>query len=200
MPVYFIGGFKNQCLTDIIFSTCALDHVVGIVLFPDLRIAHMAGQVRRIIAVAEQFFFAAKMDSVFGCDEYGICLTTGVDIIKISIFQFDISGVVKIHCTVFEEGRSGIYTVAVKWLIRVEGYAFVFPVDQIGAGVMTPHFHTAFGVKWGVLEKCVEHTIHLTKTVRIVEPANRRHQVQFLAELCAGCLFFCCLVLFSCIY
>ena len=53
----------------------------------------MAGQVRRIIAVAEQFFFAAKMNPVFGCDEYGICLTAGVDIIKISIFQLDISGV-----------------------------------------------------------------------------------------------------------
>ena len=150
----------------------------------------MAGQVRRIIAVAEQLFFAAKMDSVFGCDEYGICLTAGVDIIKISIFQLDISGVVKIHCTVFEEGRSGIYTVAVKWLIRVEGYTFVFPVDQIGAGVMPPHFHTAFGVKWGVLEKCVEHTIHLTKTVRIVEPANRRHQMQLLTIIRSFFLLF----------
>ena len=141
----------------------------------------MKGKIRRIIRIFHKELLLTEVFSVPARHKNSVRFPAGIDIIVIfPVLQLHISGIVQIHFPVLEKCASGVNSAAVKGLIRIQVHALILPVDHVPAGVMSPHLHSAFAVKGGILEKCVEHALKLTQTIGIIEPSRRRHQMQFL--------------------
>ena len=88
------------------------------------------------------------MHPVRACDQNRIGLPAAVDVVVIlPVFKLNVAGVIQIHLPAFDEGTSGIYTAAVKRLIRIERYSLIFPFDHILTCIMSPHLDSALCVK-----------------------------------------------------
>ena len=70
---------------------------------------------------------------------------------------------------------------AIERLVGQQRGANIFPVHKVAACRMTPGLNTALDIKRRILKIGMEHAARLAKTVGVVEPASRRHNVEALA-------------------
>ena len=71
---------------------------------------------------------------------------------------------------------------AVKWLIRIKCHALILPVDHVSARAVSPQLDSALRIEGGILKERVIDPLELAESVGVIEPADRRHQMESLAE------------------
>ena len=70
---------------------------------------------------------------------------------------------------------------AIERLVGQQRGANIFPVHKVAACGMTPGLNAALDIKRRILKISVEHAARLAKTVGVVEPTRRRHNMEALA-------------------
>src|SRR5699024_11202975 len=118
----------------------------------------------------------AERGSVRAVHVHCIRSAPAVDIVVISV-KLDIPRIEQVDAVLVRIGAAGVDAVAVVRAVGIKRCALILPVHQIAARIMSPELQPAVYVKRSVLEKYVVHAAVLAQTVRIVEPADRRHQM-----------------------
>ena len=186
-PLALVLAGKDQHLAPVLEGAGAQHHVVGAVLQPDLGVPHMAGEACGILCGVQQAFLGVDGDAVAAGGQAEIVFPAGGDVVVVA-GQLDVAGVEQPEHPVLVQGRAGISAVAVEGLVGVEGHGLALPVEQVGAGDVSPVLDPAGGVKGAVLVEHVVGVAHLAQAVGVVEPAHRRLDVQPLAVRVGGCL------------
>ena len=179
-PVFQIIRLIEQDAAFVRFCSGAQNHMVFAILFPDLGVADMAAAEIGIVRIGEEdFLFTHGMAVLRGyVDDIGA--SAGGGVVVVPVLQH-ITGVKNFQGVAADNGAAGIGAVLIRRHIRADNHAGVSPVYQIGTFKMAPAAVTAaFGIEGGVLEVNMVFVIKIRKTVRVVHPALRGLQMQFL--------------------
>ena len=104
---------------------------------------------------------------------------------------FHISGVIQIHLIIFHQRRTRVHTMKIPRLFRIQHDRTFLPVDQIPALIMSPVFASAFRHKRRILVKHMILALKTTQTIRIIQPANRRHEMIGKTPVIHACRLLC---------
>ena len=181
-PVQLVRRFVNQQLAAVVLGARTEHHVVHPVLLPHLRVAHMTAHIRRIVLVLHQELFALDVDAVPRDAERHIVSASLIDVVVVS-GELDVAGVVEIQRVILHKRGAGIHTVNIPRLVRIHRGRLLCPVDQIRTRPVSPVLDAARGIKRAVL---IEHMVVPAvpaQAVRVVHPADRRHEMK--AQPCA---------------
>ena len=180
LPVPLVRGFVHQQLAAVVFGARAEHHIIPAVLRPHFRVAHMAGEVRRVVPVLQQQLVGRGRHPIAGDGERGVMAAPRRDIVVIAR-MLDVAGVIKVHRAVLDQRRARVHPVDIPRLVGVQHGRQLLPVQQVSAAVMSPVFDPARGVERAVLVKHMVPFPAAAQPVGVVEPADRRHQVEPLA-------------------
>ena len=179
-PVELVGALEHQYFAPVFQRAGTQYHVIPALIGKDLRVTHMAGKPGGIAAVGHQALLALHGLAVAADCETEVVSAPFFDVIKIAGI-LDVAGVVQIHRILFHKRRAGVDAVAIEWLVRVEHYRALLPAEQVGAHGMAPVLDPAVHVEGAVLEKCVVLPAVNAQAGGVVQPTNRRLQVELLA-------------------
>ena len=181
--MHFVRRLIKKRRTRIVFLSSSKQHIISAVFPKHLRIPHMPGIILRIIRRCEQAFFRGKMNAILTCRIDHIRFPAIRNIVIIAI-QLDISGVEQFHLSVLRKCRAGIHPVAVIRTVRKKRHTLVGPVQHVFTFHMPPEFQSSLRVKRRVLKEEMIVAIIVTKSVRIVQPSYRRHDMKTCAPPC----------------
>ena len=171
-------------------TTGAQHHVITPVLVtPHLGIAHVAGQILGIILGRQHHTLLAELPTgkaINALDINGIGTTAGIDVVvrTVRIGKLHVACVQHANAAVFGKRGARIHAVTIERLVGQQRGANVVPRHKVTARRMAPHLDAAVHIKRGVLKVRVKYAICLAKTVGVVEPTRRRHNMEALA-ICA---------------
>ena len=165
-------------------TTRAQHHVITPVrVTPHLGVTHVAGQILGIILGSQHHTLGAERLAVGALHIDGIGATAGVDVVvrAVCIGKLNVACVQYANATVLGKRGARIHTVAVEGLIGQQRGANVVPRHKIATRRMTPDLNAALDIKGCILKIGMEHAARLAKTVGVIEPTRRRHNMEVLA-------------------
>ena len=116
-------------------------------------------------------------------DINSIGAAAGIDVVvrTVCIGKLNVARVQYANAAVLGKRGARIHAMAIERLVGQQRGANIFPVHKVAACGMAPHLYAAVHIKRGILEVRVKHAACLAKTVGVVEPARRRHNMEALA-------------------
>ena len=143
----------------------------------------MAGQILGIILGRQHHALGAKRLTVGTLHIDGIGTTAGIDVVvrTVRIGKLNVACVQHANATVLGKRGARIHAVTIERLVGQQRGSNVVPRHKIATRRMAPHLDAAVHIKRGILKVRVKYAICLTKTVGVVEPARRRHNMEALA-------------------
>ena len=171
-------------------TTRAQHHVITPVrVAPRLGIAYMAGQILGIILGRQHHALLAELltgKTINALDINGISAAAGIDVVvrTVRIGKLNVARIEHANATVLGKRGARIHTVAIERLVGQQRSANKVPRHKVAARRMTPGLNATLDIKRRILKISVEHATRLAKTVGVVEPTRRRHNMEALA-ICA---------------
>ena len=168
-------------------TTRAQHHVVTpIIIAPHLGVTYMAGQILGIILGRQHHALLVELPTGMPINALhidGIGAAAGIDVVvrAVRIGKLNIACVQHANAVVFGKRGARIYAMAIERLVGQQWGANVVPRHKVAARRMTPDLNAALDIKGRILKISVKYAIRLAKTVGVVEPARRRHNVEALA-------------------
>jgi hypothetical protein len=168
-------------------TTRTQHHVIATSLItPHLGVAHMASQILGIIFGRQHHALLAELPTgkaINALDIHSIGAATGIDVVvrAVRIGKLNVARVQYANATVLGKRGARIHTVAVEGLIGQQRGANVVPRHKIATRRMTPDLNAALDIKGCILKIGMEHAARLAKTVGVIEPTRRRHNMEALA-------------------
>lgn len=165
-------------------TTRAQHHVITPVhVTPHLGVAHMAGQILGIILGSQHHTLGAERLAVGALHIDGIGSSTGIDVIvrAVRIGKLNVARIKYANATVFGKRGARIHTVTIERLVGQQRGANVIPRHKVATRRMAPDLNATLDIKGRILKISVEHAARLAKTVGVVEPTRRRHNMEVLA-------------------
>ena len=168
-------------------TTRAQHHVVTpIIIAPHLGIAHVAGQILGIIIGRQHHTLLAELPTgkaINALDINSIGAATGIDVVvrAVRIGKLNVARVQHANAAVLGKRGARIYAMAIERLIGQQWGANVVPRHKVAARRMAPDLNAALDIKRRILKIGMEHAARLAKSVGVVEPARRRHNMEALA-------------------
>ena len=143
----------------------------------------MAGQILGIILGRQHHTLGAKRLTVGTLHIDGIGAAAGIDVVvrAVRIGELNVARVQHANATVLGKRGARIHAMAIERLVGQQWGANIFPVHKVAACGMAPHLDAAVHIKRSILEVRVKYAICLAKTVGVVEPTRRRHNMEVLA-------------------
>ena len=116
-------------------------------------------------------------------DINSIGAAAGIDVVvrAVCIGEFNVACVQYANAAVLGKRGARIHAVAIERLVGQQRSANIVPRHKIAARRMTPGLNAALDIKRRILKISVEHAARLAKTVGVVEPTRRRHNMEALA-------------------
>ena len=168
-------------------TTGAQHHVITPVrVTPHLGIAHVAGQILRIILGRQHHALLVELPTgkainALQIDGIGAAASIDVVVRTVSIGKLNVARIEHANATVFGKRGARIHTMAIERLVGQQWGANVIPRHKIATRRMAPDLNAALDIKRRILKIGMEHAACLAKTVGVVEPARRRHNMEALA-------------------
>ena len=168
-------------------TTRAQHHVITPVrVTPHLGIAHVAGQILGIIIGRQHHALLAELPTgkaINALDIDGIGAAAGIDVVvrTVRIRKLHVARVQHANATVLDKRGARIHAMAIERLVRQQRGANVVPRHKVAARRMTPGLNATPDIERRILKIGMEHAICLAKTVGVIEPTRRRHNVEMLA-------------------
>ena len=168
-------------------TTRAQHHVITPVrVTPHLGVAHVTGQILGIILGRQHHALLVELPTGKAINALhidGIGAAAGIDVIvrTVSIGKLNVARIEHANATVFGKRGARIHTMAIERLVGQQWGANVIPRHKIATRRMAPDLNAALDIKRRILKIGMEHAACLAKTVGVVEPARRRHNMEALA-------------------
>ena len=146
----------------------------------------MAGQILGIILGRQHHALLAELPTgkaINALDIDGIGAASGIDVVvrTVRIGKLNVACVQYAYVAVLGKRGARIHTVTIERLVGQQRSANVVPRHKVAARRMTPGLNAALDIKRRILKISVEHAACLAKTVGVVEPTRRRHNMEVLA-------------------
>ena len=171
-------------------TTRAQHHVITpIIIAPHLGVTHVAGQILGIILGRQHHALLAELPTdkaINALDINSIGAAAGIDVVvrPVRIGKLNVARIKHANATVFGKRGARIHAMAIERLVGQQRGANVVPRHKIAACGMAPHLDATLDIKRRILKIGMEHAARLAKTIGVVEPARRRHNMEALA-ICA---------------
>ena len=168
-------------------TTCAQHHVITPVrVTPHLGIAHVASQILGIIFGRQHHALLAELPTgkaINALDIHGIGAAASIDVVEraVRIGKLNVARIEHANAAVLGKRGARIHTMAIEGFVGQQRGANVVPRHKIATRRMAPDLNATLDIKGRILKISVEHAARLAKTVRVVEPARRRHNMEVLA-------------------
>ena len=168
-------------------TTRAQHHVVTpIIIAPHLGVTHVAGQILGIILGRQHHALLAELPtgkSINALDINSIGAATGIDVVvrAFSIGKLHIACVQYANAAVLGKRGARVHAMTVERLVGKQRRSNIAPRHKIATRRMAPDLNATLDIKRRILKIGMEHAARLAKTVGVVEPARRRHNVEALA-------------------
>ena len=180
-----VHGAKSTIYMRPIHATTRAQHhvITPVRVTPHLGIAHMAGQILGIILGSQHHALLAKRLSIGALDINSIGAAAGIDVVvrAVRIGKLNVARIEHANATVLGKRGARIHTVAIERLVGQQRSANIVPHHKIAARRMAPGLNAALDIKRRILKIGMEHAARLAKTVGVVEPTRRRHNMEALA-------------------
>ena len=149
----------------------------------------MAGQILGIILGRQHHTLLAELPTgkaINALDINSIGAAAGIDVVvrAVCIGEFNVACVQYANAAVLGKRGARIRAMAIERLVGQQRGANVVPRHKIAACGMAPHLDATLDIKRRILKIGMEHAARLAKTIGVVEPARRRHNMEALA-ICA---------------
>ena len=146
----------------------------------------MAGQILGIIIGRQHHALLAELPTgkaINALDIDGIGAAAGIDVVvrTVRIRKLHVARVQHANATVLDKRGARIHAMAIERLVRQQRGANVVPRHKVAARRMTPGLNATPDIERRILKIGMEHAICLAKTVGVIEPTRRRHNVEMLA-------------------
>ena len=185
LPAAQIVRLVNQHLTAALPCTRTQRHIIFAVLFPDLGVADVIGDIRGIVLVLHQYGFGVQMNTIPADTESRVAAPAFIDIIIVPQMAH-VSGVEQVHRVIFHQRRAGIDPVQVPGLVGAEQDGLLRPVQQVRAAPVSPEAQSAPDIEWAVLIANMILPAIPAQAIGIAHPAAGRHQVELLTPGTGG--------------
>ena len=168
-------------------TTRAQHHVVtSIIIAPHLGVTHVAGQILGIILGRQHHALLAELPTgkaINALDINSIGAAAGIDVVvrAVRIGKLNVARIEHANAAILGKRGARVHAMAVKRLVGKQRRANIFPVHKVAACRMTPGLNAALDIKRRILKIGMEHAARLAKTVGVVEPTRRRHNMEALA-------------------
>ncbi len=146
----------------------------------------MTGQILGIIFGRQHHALLAELPTgkaINALDIHGIGAATGIDVVvrAVRIGKLNVACVQHANAAVLGKRGARIHAMAIERLVGQQRGANVVPRHKVAARRMAPDLNAALDIKRRILKISVEHAARLAKTVGVVEPTRRRHNMEVLA-------------------
>ena len=146
----------------------------------------MAGQILGIILGSQHHALLAELPTgkaINALDINSIGAAAGIDVVvrPVRIGKLNVARIKYANATVLGKRGARIHAVAIERLVGQQRGANVVPRHKIATRRMAPGLNAALDIKRRILKIGMEHAICLAKTVGVIEPTRRRHNVEVLA-------------------
>ena len=168
-------------------TTRAQHHVVTpIIIAPHLGVTHVTGQILGIILGRQHHALLAELPTgkaINALDINSIGAAADIDVVvrAVRIGKLNVARIKHANATVLGKRGARIHAMAIERLVGQQRGASVVPRHKIATRRMAPSLNATLDIKRRILKISVEHAARLAKTVGVVEPTRRRHNVEVLA-------------------
>ena len=180
-----VHGAKSTIDMRPIHATTRTQHhvITPVRVMPHLGIAHMACQILGIILGRQHHALLAELPTdkaINALDINSIGAAAGIDVVvcAVRIGKLNVARIEHANATVLGKRGARIHTVAIERLVGQQRSANIVPRHKIAARRMAPGLNATPDIERRILKIGMEHAARLTKTIGIVEPARRRHNME----------------------
>ena len=182
-----VHGAKSTIDMRTIHATTGAQHhvITPVRVTPHLGIAHVAGQILGIILGRQHHALLVELPTgkaINALDINSIGAAAGIDVVvrAVCIGKLNVTRVQYANAAVLGKRGARIHTMAIERLVGQQRGANVVPRHKIATRRMAPDLNATLDIKGRILKISMEHATRLAKTVGVVEPTRRRHNMEAL--------------------